>query len=272
MVFRSGLGLDCHVRHSLLTMYARCGELGCARKRFGVVPMISSYSKMGFAKEAVELFGRMKGEGLEANEMGLVTVLGECGSLGDLGLGSWIEEFVLESKMEVNSYIGSALINMYGKCGDLLSARRVFDGMVNKPVVAWNAIIAGYAQNGLSDEAISLFDAMKEAGQDPNEITLVEVLSACASIGALDLGKLGHAMALGSGLGLDCHVKHSLITMYARCGELGCTGEVLDEISGRNLVLWNSMISGYLKMGLAKEVVVLFGSMRGERFEVNKRV
>ncbi|KAK3001205.1 hypothetical protein RJ639_021999 [Escallonia herrerae] len=152
MVFRSGLGLDCHVRHSLITMYARCGELGCARKVFDDITdrdlvswnsMISGYSKMGFAREAVELFGRMRGEGLEANEMGLVTVLGACGSLGDLGLGRWIEEFVLDSKMEVNSFIGSALINMYGKCGDLLSARRVFDGMVNKPVVAWNAMITG---------------------------------------------------------------------------------------------------------------------------------
>ena len=72
--------------------------------------------------------------------MTLVSGLGAC---GDLGLGRWVEGFVLEKKVEVNSYVGSALIDMYGKCRDLISARRVFDSMPNKDVVTWNAIITG---------------------------------------------------------------------------------------------------------------------------------
>jgi hypothetical protein len=80
----------------------------------------------------------MREEGFEPDEMTLVNVLGAC---GDLGLGRWVEGLVLEKKMEVNSYVGSALIDMNGKCGDLISARRVFDSMPNKDVVTWNAII-----------------------------------------------------------------------------------------------------------------------------------
>ncbi|KAM7470100.1 hypothetical protein LguiA_008283 [Lonicera macranthoides] len=152
MVFKNGLGVDGHVRHSLITMYSRCGELGCARKVFDEITerdlvswnsMISGYSKMGFAGDTMALFGRMSGEGFEPDEMTLVSVLGACGDLGDLSLGRWIEVFVGDKGMELNSYMGSALIDMYGKCGDLLSARRIFDGMAQKDVVTWNAMITG---------------------------------------------------------------------------------------------------------------------------------
>ncbi|KAJ6372814.1 hypothetical protein OIU76_027191 [Salix suchowensis] len=128
--------------------------------------MISGYSKMGFAKQAIVLFMEMREEGFEPDEMTLVSVLGACGDLGDLGLGRWVD------------------------CvGDLISARRVFDSMPNKDVVTWNAFITGCAQNGASNEAIVLFNEMREAGPNPDKVTMIEVLSACSMVGALDLGK-----------------------------------------------------------------------------------
>ncbi|KAJ4832006.1 hypothetical protein Tsubulata_025998 [Turnera subulata] len=153
-VFKTGLDRDDHVAHSLITMYAKCGELVCARKVFDEIrerdlvswnSMISGYSKAGFAREAVGLFVRMReeGEGFEPSEMTLVSVLGACGDLGDLGLGKCVEGFVVRREMELNSYIGSALVGMYGKCGDLVSARRVFDTMRKKDVVTWNSMITG---------------------------------------------------------------------------------------------------------------------------------
>lgn len=152
MVFKICLDNDDHVSHSLITMYARCSELAYARKVFDEIcerdlvswnSMISGYSKMGFAREAVGLFMEMRENGFEPDEVTLVIVLGACGDVGDLGLGRWVERFVVEKKMEMNSFVGSALINMYGKCGDLISARRIFDGMAKKDVVIWNAMITG---------------------------------------------------------------------------------------------------------------------------------
>jgi len=143
LVSKAGMDGDEYVNHSLITMYARCGETGFARKMFDEMgerdlvswnSMISGYSTMGFAKEAIGLFMEM------SSQMTLVSVLGAC---GDLDLGRWVEGLVLEKKMEVNSYVGSALIDMYGKCGDLISAGRVFDSMPNKDVITWNAIITG---------------------------------------------------------------------------------------------------------------------------------
>ncbi|KAB5514754.1 hypothetical protein DKX38_028660 [Salix brachista] len=231
-------------------MYARCGEMGFARKVFdemgdrGLVSwnsMISGYSKMGFAKEAIGLFVEMREEGFEPDEMTLVSVLGACGDLGDLGLGRWVDWFVLDKKMEVNSYVGSALIDMYGKCGDLISARRVFDSMPNKDVVTWNAFITGCAQNGASNEEIVLFNEMREAGPNPDKVTMIEVLSACSTVGALDLGKWVETHAL----------------------------RVFESMPHKNEVSWNAMISALAFHGQAQEVLSLFRRMSNDNGTVH---
>ncbi|KAG6502339.1 hypothetical protein ZIOFF_042231 [Zingiber officinale] len=153
-IFKLALHDVDHVQHSLLTMYARCGQVGLARKLFDEIVvrdsvswnlMLSGYAKMGCAGEAVELFRRMRSEGLvEPDEVTLVSVLAACGDLGDVSLGMWLEELVGEYGLVLNSFLGSSMIDMYGKCGDLDSARRVFDRLAKKDLVAWNAMITGY--------------------------------------------------------------------------------------------------------------------------------
>ncbi|KDP46635.1 hypothetical protein JCGZ_04569 [Jatropha curcas] len=270
MVFKIGLDQNCHVNHSLITMYARCSELGYAYKVFDDIcerdlvswnSMISGYSKMGFAQDAVRLFGEMKEQGFVPDEMTLVSVLGACGDLGDLSLGKWVEGFVDEKKMELNTYLGSALIDMYGKCGDLTSARRVFDGMVKKDVVAWNAMITGYAQNGASDDAITLFNDMRESGVDPDNVTMVVVLSACALIGALDMGKWVETYALQRGSQHDVYVASALVDMYAKCGNLDNALRVFESMPHKNEVSWNAMISALAFHGRAQETLSLFRRM-----------
>ncbi|XP_052198212.1 pentatricopeptide repeat-containing protein At2g34400 [Diospyros lotus] len=270
MVLKNGLDDDGHVSHSLITMYAKCGKLNYARQVFDEIrvrdlvswnSMISGYSKMGFAGEAVKMFGMMRDEGFEPDEMTIVSVLGACGDLGDLQMGKSVEECVVNNEMEMNSYIGSALIDMYAKCGDFSSARGVFDQMINKDVVTWNAMITGHAQNGLADEAILLFNAMKVAGVMPDKITLTGVLSACASIGALDLGKSVDAYASERGLQHDIYVATALIDMYAKCGSMDHALRIFEAMPQRNEVSWNAMISALAFHGQAQEALLLFKNM-----------
>ncbi|KAK6944609.1 LOW QUALITY PROTEIN: Pentatricopeptide repeat [Dillenia turbinata] len=296
LVFRSGLDVDGHVRHSLITMYSRCAELGCARQVFDEITerdlvswnsMISGYTKMGFAAEAVHLFGKMRNAGFEPDEMTLVSILGACGAMGNLSLGSWVERFVEDHAMELNTYMGSSLIDMYGKCGDFLSARRVFDKMVKKDVITWNAMITGqiikddgsssylslhyhlllitgssvYAQNGMSEEAITLFNHMRSSGVKLNEITLVGVLSACASVGALDLGLWLDTYASERGLQNDVYVATALVDMYAKCGSLELALKVFKNMPHKNEVSWNAMITALAHHGRAKEALSLFEQM-----------
>ncbi|KAL1833116.1 hypothetical protein ACET3Z_002767 [Daucus carota] len=155
----------------------------------------------------------MRDEGFQPDEMSVVSVLVACGDLGDLSCGKLIEGFVTESEINLNSYVGSALINMYGKCGDLISARSIFDRMKQKDVVIWNAMITGYAQNGMSNEVISLFKSMIEAGVSTDRITLIGLLSACATIGLLDVGNWVKAYASEIGLLSDVYISTALIDM-----------------------------------------------------------
>ncbi|XVF69948.1 hypothetical protein PTKIN_Ptkin11bG0122000 [Pterospermum kingtungense] len=276
-VFKLGLNDDAHTTHSLITMYARCGELDRARKVFNEISerdlvswnsMISGYSKMGYAREALGLFGKMREEGFIPDEMTLVSVLGSCGDLGYLNLGMLVEGFVVKHKMELNSFIGSALIGMYAKCGDLMSARRVFDGMQGKDVVTWNAMITGYAQNGASDDAIKLFQGMKDAGVNPDKITLVGVLSACASIGAQDLGKWIDTYASQRGVQHNIFVSTALVDMYAKCGSLYDAQRIFENMPVKNEVSWNAMISALAFHGRPQEALLIFERMSKEGRDV----
>nr|AYM00879.1 pentatricopeptide repeat protein [Salvia miltiorrhiza] len=273
-VCKSGLLVDFHVANSLITMYSRCGVMGLARKVFDEMTerdlvswnsIISGYSRAGCAGEAVGMFGEMREGGVEPDEMTLVSVLAACGDLGDLELGRLVEEHVVRKGMELNSYIGSALINMYGKCGELQSSRRVFDGMKRKEIVIWNSMITGYAQNGQSDETLSLFDAMKETGPEPNEITLIAVLSACASIGALDLGIRIDKYASERGFRRNIYVGTALVDMYAKCGNVEYASRVFEDMPVRNEVSWNTMISAHAFHGRAEDALALFQRMLEEK-------
>ncbi|CAN0887673.1 Pentatricopeptide repeat-containing protein At2g34400 [Linum grandiflorum] len=239
MVFKYGLDSDDHVAHSMITMYAKCGQLDCARKVFDEIPqrdlvswnsMISGYAQMGSARKAMRLFLDMRDLGIDPNEMTLVSVLGACGDLGNVDL------------MVLNSYIGSALINMYGKCGDLVAARK----------------------NGESDKTITLFNAMRETSISPNKITMVGVLSACASRGALELGKWIETYALERNLQHDIYVASALIDMYAKCGNLDDSVRVFESMPYKNEVSWNSMISALAFNCRPQEALSLFRRMTRE--------
>ncbi|OMP06483.1 hypothetical protein COLO4_08105 [Corchorus olitorius] len=232
--------------HSLITMYARCGELDSARKVFDEISerdlvswnsMISGCSRMGYASEAVWLFGKMREEGIVPDEMTLVSLLGACGDLGDINLGS----------------VGI----WYPQGGSLMECR----GRMQSP---GNVMITGYAQNGMSDEAIKLFHGMKDAGVNPDKITLVGVLSGCASIGALDLGKWIDTYASQRGLQHDIFVSTALVDMYAKCGSLEEAKKLFENMPVKNEVSWNAMISGLAFHGQPREALSLFEHMSTE--------
>lgn len=121
-----------------------------------------------------------------------------------------------------------------------------------------------YAQNGLSDEAIRLFGDMKEAGVDPDNRTLVGILSACAPVGALDTGKWIDKYASERGLQHDVYVATALLDMYAKCGSLDDALRVFEEMPRKNEVSWNAMISALAFHGRAIEAISLFKRMTEE--------
>ncbi|XXG63529.1 hypothetical protein AAC387_Pa05g1696 [Persea americana] len=194
---KSGIEMNMVVCTSLLDMHTKNGSVDEARKLFDMMPtrdvvswnsLINSYAKNGYAYEALEAFKEMQDLGMEPNKVTFLSVLSSCAQIGALEKGREMD--CLAKKMGIGSdlSVGTALLDMYAKSGSLADAHRVFDRISPRDVIVWSAMINGYAMNGLSDEAISLFRRMLEEGIYPNEVTYVCVLTACSHGGLVDEG------------------------------------------------------------------------------------
>ncbi|KAL1207340.1 Pentatricopeptide repeat-containing protein [Cardamine amara subsp. amara] len=270
-LFKFGLQRDEHINHSLITLYAKCSQVGDARKVFDEITeknmvswnsMITGYSQAGYKKEAVDLFREMEKEGVEPDERTLVSLLGACTHLGDLRTGRLLEEVAITKKIGLSTFLGPKLISMFGKCGDLDSARRVFNQMNEKDRVAWNAMITVYSQSGKSDKAIKLFREMEENRVSPDAVTLSTVLAACGSVGALELGKRIETYAASEiALQHNIYVATGLVDMYGKCGRIEEALRVFEAMPIKNEATWNVMISAYGLHGHAQEAFLLFDQM-----------
>ncbi|KAF6993748.1 hypothetical protein CFC21_010590 [Triticum aestivum] len=269
-----GLHNHDHTVHSLITMYSNLGRPRAARRVFdGILrrdvvswnSMIKAYQAAGMKDDAARMFRAMVAEGAVApNTVTVAVVLAACRDAGDLALGRWLEEWVRSTGMEVGSLVGSALVGMYEKCGEMAEARRVFDAIADKDNVAWNALITGYAQNGMSKEAISLFHSMRQAGARPDKITLVGVLSACAAVGALELGTELDSYASQRGFYSNVYVGTALVDMYSKCGDLTRAIQVFEKLPCKNEASWNALICGLAFNGRGHEAIRQFELMRKE--------
>ncbi|WCJ34292.1 Pentatricopeptide repeat (PPR) superfamily protein [Euphorbia peplus] len=194
---KSGLGLDFSVGNCLITMYAKVGEIGVARELFDQMgskklitwnAMINGYSQNGLANEVLELYKEMKSSGVSPDPVTFSGVLSSCAHLGAHDVGREIEEQMKVCGFALNPYLNNALINMYARCGNLVKAREIFDGMPVKSVVSWTAMVGGYGIHGEGEIAAKLFDDMIRAGIQPDGTAFVSVLYACSHAGLTDKG------------------------------------------------------------------------------------
>ncbi|KAG0476057.1 hypothetical protein HPP92_012504 [Vanilla planifolia] len=151
--------------------------------------MISGLVENDLAEEGLKLFRRMiAAEEEQPNSSTVSSALLACSHLSGLQSGRQIHQWISKFPAALDVNVGTSLVSMYCKCGDLRSACKLFEEMPVKDLVSWNAMISGYAQHGNGLKAIELFEEMKGWGLKPNWITFVAVLSACNHAGFLDLG------------------------------------------------------------------------------------
>ncbi|KAL2531986.1 Pentatricopeptide repeat-containing protein [Abeliophyllum distichum] len=182
---------------AIITGYMRSGKVELAEKTFQEMPeknlvtwnaMIAGYVENGRGEDALKLFRTMVELKVKANPSSLSSVLLGCSNLSALKLGKQVHQLVCKAPLYFDATVGTSLISMYCKCGELEDAWKLFIEMSRKDVVTWNAMISGYAQHGNGDKALSLFDEMRKTGARPDWITFVGVLSACNHAGLVDLG------------------------------------------------------------------------------------
>ncbi|XP_057868278.2 pentatricopeptide repeat-containing protein At5g48910 isoform X2 [Cryptomeria japonica] len=150
--------------------------------------MIAGLAQNGSSKEALKLFQEMKKAGVKPNSSTFSTVLSACSNLCALEQGKEIHQEIIDSGYLSDVFVGSALVDMYSKCGSIDNARCMFDRMPQRNTVSWNAMIGGYAMHSCASESFKLFEQMQKLGTNPDHVTFLRVLSACCHAGLVDEG------------------------------------------------------------------------------------
>ncbi|KAF8400047.1 hypothetical protein HHK36_015922 [Tetracentron sinense] len=282
--FIFGFESDIFVSSALVDMYSKCGKLIYARKLFDENPqrnvvswtsMITGYVQNDNSHEALSLFKEFLMEESESesesggerqvtvDSVAMVSVLSACSRVAGKNITEGIHGFLIKRGFEGDVGVVNTLMDAYAKCGDLGIARNVFDEMTERDVVSWNSMIAVYAQNGLSAEALEVYFAMLR-GKDVNHnaVTLSAVLLACAHLGALQVGKCIHDQVIKMGLEENVFVGTSIIDMYCKCGRVEMARRAFDRMKEKNVKSWTAMVAGYGMHGRAKEALEIFYEMQ----------
>ncbi|KAJ7536437.1 hypothetical protein O6H91_12G069700 [Diphasiastrum complanatum] len=272
-IIKRGFEGDVVIGSTLVDMYAKCGCLEDARELFNSMSernviswnvMITGYAQNGFCKEALALYEQMQQEGVQPENVTFVVLLKACAGIAALEQGKQLHSHIIKRGCESDVIVQSTLVDMYAKCGCLEDARELFNNMTERDVVSWNVMIAGYAQNGLGKEALAMYEQMQQEGVQPNKVTFVFLLKACASIAALEQGKQLHSHIIKRGFESDVIVQSTLVDMYAKCGCTKDARELFNNMTERDVVSWNVMIAGYAQNGLVKEALTLYEQMQQE--------
>ncbi|CAK9212338.1 unnamed protein product [Sphagnum troendelagicum] len=146
---------------------------------------------------------------------------------------------------------------MYAKCGSMEDAARVFNKMPSRNAVLWNTMISGHVKCGQGHKALELFGQMQQEHVQPDPVTLVAVLNACASVAALEEGRCVHEQITQSGCESDTFVGSSLVDMYVKCRSMEDAWRTFNKTSSQNGVTWNVMLLGHVKCGQGEKALEL---------------
>ncbi|CAH8345850.1 unnamed protein product [Eruca vesicaria subsp. sativa] len=227
--------------------------------------LIRGYAETNDSVSALSLYREMRASGFVKPDCHTYPfLLKAVAKIADVRLGETIHSVVIRSGFNSLIYVQNSLLHLYGNCGDVDSAFKVFDEMPVKDLVAWNSVINGFAENGKPNEALGLYKEMDSNGVKPDGFTIVGLLSACAKIGALALGKRVHVYMIKVGLTRNLHSSNVLLDFYARCGRVTEAKTLFSEMVEKNSVSWTSLIVGLAVNGFGKEAINLFKEMESK--------
>ncbi|XP_027356295.1 pentatricopeptide repeat-containing protein At1g34160 [Abrus precatorius] len=173
-----------------------------------------------------------------------------------------IHSQILRFGFEADVLLLTTLLDVYAKTGYLDAAQKVFDNMRNRDIASWNAMISGLAQGSRPNEAIALFNRMKEEGWRPNEVTVLGALSACSQLGALKQGEIIHGYVVDEKLDTNVIVCNSVIDMYGKCGFVDKAYLAFANMScKKSPITWNIMIMAFAMNGDGYKALELLDQM-----------
>ncbi|KAF5737558.1 pentatricopeptide repeat-containing protein [Tripterygium wilfordii] len=223
---------------------------------------IQSLCKQRLYREALDAFDFIrKNTAFNIELSTYARLICACSALRSLEHGRKVHNHILTSNCQPDIILQNHILNLYGKCGSLKEARKFFDGMVQRNLVSWTSVIAGYSQNGKEVDAILLYLEMLQSGVLPDHFTFGSILKACSGLGNVGLGRQIHAQVIKSEFGSHLIAQNALIAMYSKFDKIADAWDVFFRIREKDLISWSSMIAGFSQLGYECESLHYFRGM-----------
>ncbi|XP_020592917.1 pentatricopeptide repeat-containing protein At5g48910 [Phalaenopsis equestris] len=268
-----GSEADAVLHNILIDGYSKIGMISIARQLFDEMccrsliswnGMISAYTEAGLFREAVDVFSMMLVNGARPNHVTLITVLPAISRLGSLGLGKLVHAYAAKNEIEINDVLGSALIDMYSKCGSIQAAILLFEALRKENSVIWSALIGGLALHGQAHDAIHHLHLMEQAGLIPTDVVFLSVLNACSHAGLVKEAEL-YFKRMVTIYELRPRIEHygCMVDVFARAGLVEEAEELVNNMSMKpDDVIYKALLAacrifGKLEVGVRAAIRLL---------------
>ncbi|KAL3728278.1 hypothetical protein ACJRO7_032947 [Eucalyptus globulus] len=270
------------VWNSLLSMYAKCGDMRGVAKLFDEMPvkdtisrntLLSGFLRNGEFEMGFGMFKRIWEGGVRGVDKATVTtILSGCDSRELSHVVELMHGIVFRGGFEREIPIGNALITSYFKCGGNGWGMQVFNEMLKRNVISWTAVISGLQQNGFYEDSLKLFMSMRSGSLNPNTLTYLSSIMACAGLQATNLGRQLHSIAWKLGIQSDLLVESALMDMYAKCGSLEDALDLFESAETIDEVSMTVILLGFAKNGFEEEAIQVFLKMVKAGLEIDSNV
>lgn len=275
----SGLLENLIVTNKLLYVYVQCKALDdayalfdgmCERDPFSWSVMVGGFAKIGDFMNCFGTFREYIRSGDRPDNYTLPNVIRACRDTKNLEMGRLIHHVVYKFGFHLDQFVSAALVDMYAKCQVLDDARQLFDRMTNKDLITWTVMIGACVECGSANEALVLFDQMREEGTSPDKVAMVTVANACAKLGAMHKAQLVYDYISRKKFSLDVILGTAMIDMYAKCGSVDSAREIFDSMREKNVISWSAMIAAYGYHGQGRKALDLFPMMLSNGVSPNR--
>ncbi|XP_044468397.1 putative pentatricopeptide repeat-containing protein At5g59200, chloroplastic isoform X5 [Mangifera indica] len=264
MVWKSGCYMMViSVCNAIADAYAKCGALEDVKKIFyrmeerdivSWTTLVTAHSQSLEWEEALTIFSQMREEGFRPNQFTFSSVLVSCSSLCFLEYGRQVHGLLCKAGLATDKCIESALVDMYAKCGSAREAEKVFERILNPDTVSWTAMISGYGQHGLSENALKLFKRMEQLGMKVNSVTLLCVLFACSHGGLVEQG-LKYFQEMEQNYGLVPEMEHyaCIVDLFGRVGRFDDAMEFIGKMPIEpSEMIWQTLLGACRVHGIVE--------------------
>lgn len=265
-----GVSDSLSVSNALIDMYSKCGCTEVARRLFQFMEyrdvvswssLIAGYSQNFRNDKSLSLFSEMVKSRVIPSSVTLASVLPSFSELKFIKQGREIHGYTIRHGFELDIFVASALVDLYCSCRLMREAEVVFDIMSHKDIAIANSMITGYALNEDMQSALKILRRIRKAGLRPNSVTIITVLPLCNRFTMLNPGKELHAYVLRAALDSEVSVSNSLIDMYCKCGHIQHGSRVFEQMTNRDIITYNTIISAFGMFGLGDEAISFFKGM-----------